>query len=167
MSDKHTNPNEEKVTIGCYISLALAIVFFSGMAAGSGYFWSFLDFTTLMGSAGKVVGKVSESGDGLAVTMTTLRGIGGETDVVITLENQIFAGCIQRSIEFRIFFQRGHTSLDHESQYRQLDIVFPVPAIDRFPEDFQFGHIGLFILRHMRNHDPVTMQIGTTDLFDA
>ena len=77
MSDKHTNPNEEKVTIGCYISLALAIVFFSGLAAGSGYFWSFLDFTTLMGSAGKVVGKVSESGDGLAVTMTTLRGIGG------------------------------------------------------------------------------------------
>lgn len=77
MSDKHTNPNEEKVTIGCYISLALAIIFFSGMAAGSGYFWSFLDFTTLMGSAGKVVGKVSESGDGLAVTMTTLRGIGG------------------------------------------------------------------------------------------
>ena len=77
MSDKHTNPNEEKVTIGCYISLALAIVFFSGMAAGSGYFWSFLDFTTLLGSAGKVVGKVSESGDGLAVTMTTLRGIGG------------------------------------------------------------------------------------------
>ena len=77
MSDKHTNPNEEKVTIGCYISLALAIVFFSGMAAGSGYFWSFLDFTTLMGSAGKVVGKVSVSGDGLAVTMTTLRGIGG------------------------------------------------------------------------------------------
>ena len=77
MSDKHTNPNEEKVTLGCYISLALAIVFFSGMAAGSGYFWSFLDFTTLMGSAGKVVGKVSESGDGLAVTMTTLRGIGG------------------------------------------------------------------------------------------
>lgn len=77
MSDRHTNPNEEKVTIGCYISLALAIVFFSGLAAGSGYFWSFLDFTTLMGSAGKVVGKVSESGDGLAVTMTTLRGIGG------------------------------------------------------------------------------------------
>lgn len=77
MSDKHTTPNEEKVTIGCYISLALAIIFFSGMAAGSGYFWSFLDFTTLMGSAGKVVGKVSESGDGLAVTMTTLRGIGG------------------------------------------------------------------------------------------
>ena len=77
MSDKQTQIDKEKVTIGCYISLALAIVFFSGMAAGSGYFWSFLDFTTLMGSAGKVVGKVSESGDGLAVTMTTLRGIGG------------------------------------------------------------------------------------------
>ena len=77
MSDKQTQIDKEKVTIGCYISLALAIVFFSGIAAGSGYFWTFLDFTTLMGSAGKVVGKVSESGDGLAVTMTTLRGIGG------------------------------------------------------------------------------------------
>ena len=77
MSEKQKNMNEEKVTVGCYISLALAIVFFSGVAAGSGYFWSFLDFTTLMGSAGKVVGKVAESGDGLAVTMTTLRGIGG------------------------------------------------------------------------------------------
>ena len=77
MSEKQKNMNEEKVTVGCYISLALAIVFFSGVAAGSSYFWSFLDFTTLMGSAGKVVGKVAESGDGLAVTMTTLRGIGG------------------------------------------------------------------------------------------
>lgn len=77
MSDKHTNPNEEKVTVGCYISLALAIVFFSGIAAGTSYFWSFLDFTTLMGSAGKVVGKVAETPNGISTTMTTLRGIGG------------------------------------------------------------------------------------------
>ena len=77
MSDKKLNPNEEKVTIGCYISLALAIVFFSGIAAGTSYFWSFLDFTTLMGNAGKVVGKVTQTSDGVATTMTTLRGIGG------------------------------------------------------------------------------------------
>lgn len=77
MSDKQTRIDKENVTIGCYISLALAIVFFSGVAAGSSYFWSFLDFTTLMGSAGKVVGKVTETADGVSTTMTTLRGLGG------------------------------------------------------------------------------------------
>lgn len=77
MSDKQTQIDKENVTIGCYISLALAIVFFSGIAAGSSYFWSFLDFTTLMGSAGKVVGKVTETADGVSTTMTTLRGLGG------------------------------------------------------------------------------------------
>ncbi len=77
MSDKQTQIDKEKVSIGCYISLALAIVFFSGIAAGSSYFWSFLDFTTLMGSAGKVVGKVTETADGVSTTMTTLRGLGG------------------------------------------------------------------------------------------
>lgn len=77
MSDKQTQTDKEKVSIGCYISLALAIVFFSGVAAGSSYFWSFLDFTTLMGSAGKVVGKVTETADGVSTTMTTIRGLGG------------------------------------------------------------------------------------------
>ena len=77
MSDKQIQIDKEKVSIGCYISLALAIVFFSGLAAGSSYFWSFLDFTTLMGSAGKVVGKVTETADGVSTTMTTLRGLGG------------------------------------------------------------------------------------------
>ena len=77
MSDKQTQIDKENVTIGCYISLALAIVFFSGIAAGSSYFWSFLDFTTLMGSAGKAVGKVTETADGVSTTMTTLRGLGG------------------------------------------------------------------------------------------
>lgn len=77
MSDKQTQIDKENVTIGCYISLALAIVFFSGVAAGSSYFWSFLDFTTLMGSAGKVVGKVTETADGVSTTMTTIRGLGG------------------------------------------------------------------------------------------
>ena len=78
MSDKKQQPNnEEKVTIGCYISLFLAIVFFSGIAAGSAYFWSFLDFTTLMGSAGKVVSKVTETPEGLKTAMSTFRGVGG------------------------------------------------------------------------------------------
>ena len=77
MSNKNLPVTEEKVTIGCYISLFLAIIFFSGVAAGSAYFWSFLDFTTLMGSAGKVVGKVAQTEEGIATTLTTMRGVGG------------------------------------------------------------------------------------------
>ena len=77
MSNKNLPNHDEKVTIGCYISLFLAIIFFSGVAAGSAYFWSFLDFTTLMGSAGKVVGKVAQTEEGIATTLTTMRGVGG------------------------------------------------------------------------------------------
>lgn len=77
MTNKNLPNHDEKVTIGCYISLFLAIIFFSGVAAGSAYFWSFLDFTTLMGSAGKVVGKVAQTEEGIATTLTTMRGVGG------------------------------------------------------------------------------------------
>lgn len=81
MTDKQQTPvtvEEEKVTIGCYISLALAITFFSGALAGTAHFYSFLDFQTLMGSAGKLVTNVSEAADGTIVTkMGTFRGTGG------------------------------------------------------------------------------------------
>lgn len=77
MSDKELKQNEEKVTVGCYVSLILAIVFFSGVAAGGSYAWSVLDFSTLMGSAGKMVGSVVETPEGLKTTLTTMRGIGG------------------------------------------------------------------------------------------
>ena len=77
MSDKELKQNEEKVTVCCYVSLILAIVFFSGVAAGGSYAWSVLDFSTLMGSAGKMVGSVVETPEGLKTTLTTMRGIGG------------------------------------------------------------------------------------------
>ena len=81
MTDKQQTPmtvEEEKVTIGCYISLALAITFFSGALAGTAHFYSFLDFQTLMGSAGKLVTNVSQAADGTIVTkMSTFRGTGG------------------------------------------------------------------------------------------
>ena len=66
----------EKVTIGNYISLALACVFFSGLCASTQW-WGIFDFTTLNGAFGKVVANVSQHGDTVTTAMANLRGKGG------------------------------------------------------------------------------------------
>ena len=54
---------EKKVTIGNYISLIMACVFFSGVCA-TNQWWGIFDFTTINGSFGKVVTAVSQNADG-------------------------------------------------------------------------------------------------------
>lgn len=73
-----TNPTktDRKVTIGSYIALAFAIVFFSGLMQSNEWYGVF-DFTTLNGSFGKVAYDVSETADGIQVATTSLRGKGG------------------------------------------------------------------------------------------
>ncbi|MEZ8500379.1 nucleoside recognition domain-containing protein [Vibrio splendidus] len=73
-----TNPTktDRKVTIGSYIALAFAIVFFSGLMQ-SNEWYGVLDFTTLNGSFGKVSYDVSETADGIQAATTSLRGKGG------------------------------------------------------------------------------------------
>lgn len=51
---------EKKVTIGNYISLIMACVFFSGVCA-TNQWWGIFDFTTINGSFGKVVTAVSRT----------------------------------------------------------------------------------------------------------
>ncbi|EJL6478845.1 YjiH family protein [Vibrio cholerae] len=67
---------ERKVTWGCYIALAFAVVFFSGLLQSNQWYGVF-DFTTLNGVFGKVAYNVSETADGLQVATTSLRGQGG------------------------------------------------------------------------------------------
>lgn len=67
---------ERKVTWGCYIALAFAVVFFSGLLQSNQWYGVF-DFTTLNGAFGKVAYNVSETADGLQVATTSLRGQGG------------------------------------------------------------------------------------------
>ena len=74
MSDN--DPKGRKVTIGCYIALAFAAVFFSGLMKSSEWYGVF-DFTTLNGSFGKVVYKVQETAEGIQTATYTLRGKGG------------------------------------------------------------------------------------------
>lgn len=71
MTDK-----SRSVTIGSYLALAFAIVFFSGLLQSNQWYGVF-DFTTLNGSFGTMVQSVSENGDGLKTAMTDMRGKGG------------------------------------------------------------------------------------------
>ncbi len=65
------------VSIGSYLALAFAVVFFSGLLQ-SGEWYGVFDFTTLNGSFGTMVQSVSENGDGIKTAMTDLRGMGGK-----------------------------------------------------------------------------------------
>ncbi len=67
---------EKKVTIGNYISLIMACVFFSGVCA-TNQWWGIFDFTTINGSFGKVVTAVSQNADGIHTAMANFRGKGG------------------------------------------------------------------------------------------
>lgn len=65
-----------KVTVGSYIALAFAVVFFSGLLQSNQWYGIF-DFTTLNGSFGSVVYDVKETADGVEAVTTSMRGKGG------------------------------------------------------------------------------------------
>ncbi|ADV89308.1 YjiH family protein [Vibrio vulnificus] len=67
---------ERKVTIGSYIALAFAVVFFSGLLQSNQWYGVF-DFTTLNGAFGKVAYGVNETADGVQAMTTSFRGTGG------------------------------------------------------------------------------------------
>lgn len=73
-----SNPTQKarKVTWGCYLALAFAVVFFSGLMK-SNEWYGVLDFTTLNGSFGKVAYDVKETAEGVEAATTSLRGKGG------------------------------------------------------------------------------------------
>ncbi|MGL4716758.1 MAG: nucleoside recognition domain-containing protein [Aeromonas sp.] len=68
--------HNRRVTIGSYLALAFAVVFFSGLMQSNDWY-GVLDFTTLNGSFGKVAQSVSESGEGIKTVMSDFRGKGG------------------------------------------------------------------------------------------
>ena len=74
MSDP--NIKQRKVTWGCYVALAFAVIFFTGLMK-SGEWYGVLDFTTLNGSFGQVAYNVTETADGVEAATTSLRGKGG------------------------------------------------------------------------------------------
>ena len=66
----------EKVGIGAYLSLAFAVVFFSGLCASSQW-WGGFDFTTVNGGFGRLVSGGTEQGDAIKTAMANFRGKGG------------------------------------------------------------------------------------------
>lgn len=67
---------EKKVTIGNYISLIVAIIFFSGVCAST-HWWGIFDFTTVNGSFGKLVSSVAMNGGAVSAKFANFRGAGG------------------------------------------------------------------------------------------
>ena len=67
---------ERKVTIGSFIALAFAVVFFSGLLKSNDWYGVF-DFTTLNGAFGKVAANVTETAEGVKVVSSDIRGKGG------------------------------------------------------------------------------------------
>lgn len=67
---------KRRVTIGCYLALAFAVIFFSGLLQSKQWYGVF-DFTTLNGSFGTVVQAVNHTGDGVTTAMSDMRGKGG------------------------------------------------------------------------------------------
>ncbi|MRI32871.1 hypothetical protein EOPP23_07725 [Endozoicomonas sp. OPT23] len=68
--------HDRKVSVGSYIALAFAIVFFSGFMKSAEWYGVF-DFTTLNGSFGKVVYAVKDTAEGIQASTYTMRGKGG------------------------------------------------------------------------------------------
>lgn len=68
--------HDEKVTIGAYVSLIFAIVFFSGLCATKEW-WGIFDFTTMNGSFGTLVASVADKSGELTTSMANFRGKGG------------------------------------------------------------------------------------------
>lgn len=67
---------DEKAGIGAYLSLAFAIIFFSGLCA-SQQWWGVFDFTTVNGGFGKLVAGVTQNGDAISTATANFRGKGG------------------------------------------------------------------------------------------
>lgn len=64
---------ENKVRFAGYVSLVLAIIFFSGVLQNAQSFWKFFDFTNVLGSFGKL-GSITKEAGKLAANF---RGTGG------------------------------------------------------------------------------------------
>src|SRR5690625_2200195 len=91
-----------------------------------------------------------------------VRRVHGDADVEILLEDQLFAGRVQRGIELRELLQRRDHGLDLEHQRRDLDVrVF---LAELLAEGFQLGDVGVVMLGDVRDHRPVARQVGAGNL---
>ena len=94
-----------------------------------------------------------------------VRRVGGEADVKVLLEHDLLA--VERSVELGEFLQRRDARLDQECEHRHLDARLLVFLVELNTEGLELGDVGIVVVRHMRNDDPVAVQIRAADLLDA
>src|SRR5690606_17641290 len=99
-----------------------------------------------------------------------IRGVGGEADVVVALEDEVVA--VQRGVERRVLLQRGDAGLDQEGEHGQLAGLaggdrLGVLAVQRDAQRLELGDVGVVVLGDVRDHRPVARRVGAGDLLDA
>ena len=83
----------------------------------------------------------------------------------VLLHDQLIA--INRGIEFGEFFKGGHTCLDQKREHRDLDTGLFVFFVECDAQGFEFSDVGFVVVRDVRNHDPIAMQIRARNFLDA
>ncbi|MNR08683.1 hypothetical protein D3C85_1248510 [compost metagenome] len=83
----------------------------------------------------------------------------------VVLEHQRIA--VEARVELGELLQRGDGRLHHEGQHADLDARLLQLLVHLHAELLEVGDVGLVVRRHMRNDDPVAVQVGGADLLDA
>ena len=97
-------------------------------------------------------------------TTSPLRRVGGEADVVILLQDQVFA--VERSVELGKLLQRRARRLDHERQHRHAHAALLVLLVELHAKRFELGDVGVVVVGDVRDHHPVAVQVRAGDLPD-
>jgi hypothetical protein len=120
---------------------------------------------------GELAHLLGDVGHGLLVDVAdhrhhqAVRRVGGEADVPVVLQHQRVA--VEAGVELGELLQRRHRRLHHERQHADLDARLLELLVHLHAELLEVGDVGLVVGRHVRDHDPVAMQVGGRDLLDA
>ena len=112
-----------------------------------------------------ISGTVFLSTSRITGTIRPLRRVGGEADVPVVLQHQRVA--VEAGVELGELLQRRHRRLHHERQHADLDARLLQLLVHLHAELLEVGDVGLVVGRHVRDHDPVAVQVGGRDLLDA
>ena len=84
--------------------------------------------------------------------------VGGEADVPVVLQHQRVA--VEAGVELGELLQRRDRRLHHERQHADLDARLLQLLVHLHAELLEVGDVGLVVRRHVRDHDPVAVQVG-------
>ncbi len=85
----------------------------------------------------------------------------------VLLQREVLPAGVERGVEVGEFLQCRNTGLHQEGEHGELDARLLVFLVQRHPQRFQVGDVGVVVLGDVRDHRPVARQVGAGDLLDA